>query len=210
MVPADVRLLEAKDLFVNQAALTGESMPVERYSHADSGESRDAFSLCNLCFMGSNVLSGYGTGVIIQTGARTFFGRLAHEIAGRHLPTAFDKGIDKFTWLMIRFILIMGPLVFLINGLTKPDWLEALLFALAVAVGPWRVSRYSNCQLPEVFSAITASGRPTAPALSPRLGPFYCATGFEKPAANPYLGRMFKSFDFCLPTKATTVPTGAD
>ena len=135
MVPADLRLLEAKDLFVNQAALTGESMPVERYSHADSGESRDAFSLCNLCFMGSNVLSGYGTGVIIQTGARTFFGRLAHEIAGRRLPTAFDKGIDKFTWLMIRFILIMGPLVFLINGLTKHDWLEALLFALAVAVG---------------------------------------------------------------------------
>lgn len=135
MVPADLRLLEAKDLFVNQAALTGESMPVERYSHADSGESSDAFSRCNLCFMGANVVSGYGTGVIIQTGARTFFGRLAHEIAGQRVPTAFDKGIDRFTWLMIRFILVMGPLVFLINGLTKHSWLEALLFALAVAVG---------------------------------------------------------------------------
>jgi Mg2+-importing ATPase len=85
--------------------------------------------------MGANVVSGYGTGVIIQTGSKTFFGQLAHEIAGRRVPTAFDKGINKFTWLMIRFILVMVPAVFLINGLTKHDWLEALLFAVAVAVG---------------------------------------------------------------------------
>ncbi|MEV9236891.1 magnesium-translocating P-type ATPase, partial [Klebsiella pneumoniae] len=91
--------------------------------------------LPNVRFMGANVVSGYGTGVILRTGQSTFFGQLAHEIAGRRVPTAFDQGINRFTWLMIRFILVMVPTVFLINGLTKHDWLEALLFAVAVAVG---------------------------------------------------------------------------
>jgi P-type Mg2+ transporter len=135
MIPADLRLLEAKDLFVNQSALTGESMPTEKHGRACDGKSGDSFSLENLCFMGANVVSGYGTGVIVQTGSKTFFGRLAHEIAGQRVPTAFDEGINRFTWLMIRFILVMVPAVFLINGLTKHDWLEALLFAVAVAVG---------------------------------------------------------------------------
>jgi Mg2+-importing ATPase len=135
MIPGDLRLLEAKDLFINQSALTGESMPAERHAPACDGGSEDAFALSNLCFMGANVVSGYGTGVIVQTGSRTFFGQLAHEIAGQRVPTAFDQGINKFTWLMIRFILVMVPAVFLINGLTKHDWLEALLFAVAVAVG---------------------------------------------------------------------------
>jgi Mg2+-importing ATPase len=135
MIPGDLRLLEAKDLFINQSALTGESMPAERHAPACDGGSEDVFALSNLCFMGANVVSGYGTGVIVQTGSKTFFGQLAHEIAGRRVPTAFDQGINKFTWLMIRFILIMVPAVFFINGLTKHDWLEALLFAVAVAVG---------------------------------------------------------------------------
>lgn len=135
MIPADLRLLEAKDLFVNQSALTGESMPSEKDAQPSSTDFRDAFDLPNICFMGANVVSGYGTGVIVQTGSKTFFGQLAHEIAGRRVPTAFDLGINKFTWLMIRFILVMVPAVFLINGLTKHDWLEALLFAVAVAVG---------------------------------------------------------------------------
>ena len=135
MIPGDLRLLEAKDLFINQSALTGESMPAERHAPACDGGSEDAFALPNLCFMGANVVSGYGTGVIVQTGSKTFFGQLAHEIAGRRVPTAFDQGINKFTWLMIRFILVMVPAVFLINGVTKHDWLEALLFAVAVAVG---------------------------------------------------------------------------
>jgi Mg2+-importing ATPase len=135
MIPGDLRLLEAKDLFINQSALTGESMPAERHAQACDGSSEDAFALPNLCFMGANVVSGYGTGVIVQTGSKTFFGQLAHEIAGQRVPTAFDQGINKFTWLMIRFILIMVPAVFFINGLTKHDWLEALLFAVAVAVG---------------------------------------------------------------------------
>jgi Mg2+-importing ATPase len=135
MIPADLRLIDAKDLFVNQSALTGESMPAEKQTGPSLAESEDSFDLPNLCFMGANVVSGYGTGVIVRTGAKTFFGQLAHEIAGRRVPTAFDQGVNKFTWLMIRFMLVMVPAVFLINGLTKHDWLEALLFAVAVAVG---------------------------------------------------------------------------
>jgi P-type Mg2+ transporter len=135
MIPADLRLLEAKDLFINQATLTGEAMPAEKYSHASDQHCDDPFDLPNLCFMGANVVSGYGTGVIVRTGPSTFFGQLAHDIAGRRVPTAFDQGINRFTWLMIRFIVVMVPTVFLINGLTKHDWLEALLFAVAVAVG---------------------------------------------------------------------------
>jgi Mg2+-importing ATPase len=135
MIPADLRLLEAKDLFVNQSALSGESMPAEKHAQAGAVDCEDAFEISNLCFMGANVVSGYATGVILRTGARTFFGQLAHDIAGRRVPTAFDLGVNRFTWLMIRFILVMVPAVFLINGLTKHDWLEALLFAVAVAVG---------------------------------------------------------------------------
>ncbi len=135
MIPADLRLLEAKDLFINQSALTGEAMPAEKFAHPCEQIPDSPFDLTNMCFMGANVVSGYATGVVVRTGGHTFFGQLADEIAGRRLPTAFDRGIDSFTWLMIRFIFVMVPLVFLINGLTKHDWLEALLFAVAIGVG---------------------------------------------------------------------------
>jgi Mg2+-importing ATPase len=135
MIPGDLRLLEAKDLFINQSALTGEAMPSEKFASASTEHADNPFDIPNMCFMGANVLSGYGTGVIIRTGIATFFGNLADEIAGRRTPTAFDRGIDRFTWLMIRFIAVMVPLVFLINGLTKHNWVEALFFAVAVAVG---------------------------------------------------------------------------
>ena len=135
MIPADLRLLEAKDLFINQSALTGEAMPAEKFAHPCEQAPDSPFDLSNMCFMGANVVSGYATGVVVRTGGHTFFGRLADEIAGRRQPTAFDRGIDSFTWLMIRFIFVMVPLVFLINGLTKHDWLESLLFAVAVGVG---------------------------------------------------------------------------
>jgi Mg2+-importing ATPase len=135
MIPADLRLLDAKDLFINQSALTGEAMPAEKFAHPCEHAIEDPFDLPNMCFMGANVVSGFATGIIVRTGAGTFFGKLADQIAGRRVPTAFDQGINRFTWLMIRFIVVMVPVVFLINGLTKHDWLEALLFALAVAVG---------------------------------------------------------------------------
>ena len=135
MIPADLRLIEAKDLFVNQSALTGEAMPAEKFAHRDDHTCDGPFDLPNMCFMGANVVSGYATAIIVRTGGSTFFGRLADEIAGRRVLTAFDQGINRFTWLMIRFIIVMVPAVFLINGFTKHDWLEALLFAVAVAVG---------------------------------------------------------------------------
>jgi len=135
MIPADLRLLEAKDLFINQSALTGESIPAEKFAEPCAQASADPFDLPNMCFMGASVVSGYGTGVVVRTGSRTFFGELADQVAGGRPPTAFDKGIARFTWLMIRFISVMVPLVFLINGVTKHDWLEALMFAVAVAVG---------------------------------------------------------------------------
>jgi P-type Mg2+ transporter len=135
MVPADVRVLSAKDLFVNQAALTGESMPVERTSAPAGAEVKNPLELPNTCFLGSNVESGTATAVVINTGGRTYFGSLAASIVGARQLTSFDKGINSFTWLMIRFMLVMVPAVFLLNGLSKHDWLQAFLFALAVAVG---------------------------------------------------------------------------
>ena len=135
MIPADMRLISATDLFVNQAALTGEAMPSEKSARTPDGEIVDPFGLPNLCFMGASVVSGFGVGVIAHTGAKTYFGQLADQIAGQRELTSFDKGINRFTWLMIRFIMVMVPAVFLINGFTKGDWLEALLFAVSVAVG---------------------------------------------------------------------------
>jgi Mg2+-importing ATPase len=135
MVPADVRVLSAKDLFLNQSALTGESLPVERKADATSADVQNPLELPNICFLGSNVESGTATAVVIHTGDKTYFGSLAASIVGQRQLTSFDKGVNKFTWLMIGFIAVMVPAVFLINGLSKHDWLEAFLFAMAVAVG---------------------------------------------------------------------------
>ena len=135
LIPADLRLLGSKDLHVNQSALTGEAMPVEKQETPPVPPPEDVLDACNLCFMGSNVLSGTATAIVLATGPNTAFGKLADSVVGVRVETAFDKGIARFTWLMLRFIAVMVPAVFLINGLTKGDWLEALLFATAVAVG---------------------------------------------------------------------------
>ena len=135
MVPADVRVLSAKDLFLNQSALTGESVPVEKKAGATSADVQNPLELPNICFLGSNVESGSATAVVIHTADKTYFGSLAAGIVGQRQLTSFDKGVNKFTWLMIWFIAVMVPAVFLINGLSKHDWLEAFLFAMAVAVG---------------------------------------------------------------------------
>jgi P-type Mg2+ transporter len=134
LVPADIRLLSAKDLFVNQAALTGESVPAEKFPLIEPAAT-EALQLRNTCFMGTSVASGTATAVVIHTGLRAVFGGVARIIARERVATSFDRGITRFTWLMIRFIAVMVPLVFVINGVTKGDWLEALLFATAVAVG---------------------------------------------------------------------------
>jgi Mg2+-importing ATPase len=135
MVPADVRVLTAKDLFLNQATLTGESLPVEKTFDIASEDATNPLEVKNLCFLGSNVESGTGTAVVVHTGSQTYFGALAKNILGPRVLTSFDKGINSFTWLMIGFMLILVPLVFLFNGISKNQWLEAFLFALAVAVG---------------------------------------------------------------------------
>jgi len=135
MVPADVRLLSARDLFLNQAALTGESLPVEKSAACPSADGQNPLEQPCLCFLGSNVESGAGTGVVVTTGRNTYFGTLASSITGARQLTSFDKGVNQFTWLMISFMLVMVPLVFLFNGLSKGNWVEAFLFALAVAVG---------------------------------------------------------------------------
>ncbi len=135
MVPADVRVLSAKDLFLNQSALTGEPLPVERRAIAAGADVVNPLEMPNLCFLGSNVESGSATAIVIHTGERTYFGGLAASIVGQRQLTAFDTGINQFTWLMLRFIAVMVPAVFLINGLSKGDWVEAFLFAMAVAVG---------------------------------------------------------------------------
>jgi Mg2+-importing ATPase len=133
MIPADVRILAAKDLFVNQASLTGESLPVEKFDHI--AQETNTMELGNLCFMGSNVVSGTATAVIVRTGRKTFFGALAGNLTAPRAETSFEKGVSRFTLLMIRFMLVMVPLVFLANGITKGDWLEAFVFGVAIAVG---------------------------------------------------------------------------
>jgi Mg2+-importing ATPase len=135
IVPADMRVLSAKDLFLNQAALTGESLPVEKKAVPASSAVQNPLDLPDICFLGSSVESGSATGVAVHTGGRTYFGSLAATIVGQRQLTSFDKGVNKFTWLMIRFMAVMVPAVFLLNGLSKHNWVEAFLFALAVAVG---------------------------------------------------------------------------
>lgn len=135
MIPADVRLIAAKDLFISQATLTGESLPVEKHDARETRAGISPLEFVNICFLGTSVESGAATAVVLATGAQTYFGSMAGSMVGEPVPTSFDKGVKQFTWLMIRFIVIMAPLVFFINGFTKHDWREAFFFSIAVAVG---------------------------------------------------------------------------
>lgn len=137
MVPADIRIIESKDLFVSQSSLTGESDATEKspllrerkHSHGSIVE------LDNICYMGSTVVSGSAKGIVFSTGRSTYLGTIAKSIVGVRAQTAFDKGISNVSFLLIRFMLVMVPFVFLVNGITKGDWFDAFLFALSVAVG---------------------------------------------------------------------------
>ncbi|MFT3817808.1 MAG: magnesium-translocating P-type ATPase [Rubrivivax sp.] len=137
MVPADGRVLQAKDLFVNQAAMTGESLPVEKRAGTLAPPPQaQALEMANLVFMGSNVVSGTATMLVLATGARSFFGEVAaHAAAAPRAPTAFESGVGQVSRLLLRFMGVMVPLVLLVNGFGKGDWLQALLFALSIAVG---------------------------------------------------------------------------
>ncbi|VVE78071.1 magnesium-translocating P-type ATPase [Pandoraea sputorum] len=159
MIPADVRILAAKDLFVSQSALTGEALPVEKFAHpcqtGGSGGSGGSNPLAydNLAFMGTNVVSGSATAVVVATGGRTFFGSLAQRVSAQQpTVTSFQQGVNRVSWVLIRFMLVMTPIVLLINGFTKHDWLEASLFALSVAVG------LTPEMLPMIVTATLAKG----------------------------------------------------
>jgi P-type Mg2+ transporter len=135
MIPADVRILSCKDLFLTQASLTGESFPVEKFDTTEDVPGKMPLELKNICFLGTSVESGSATAAVVETGLRTYLGAMASAITESPPPTSFDKGVSGFTWLMLEFMAVMVPLVFVINGFTKHRWGEAFLFALAVAVG---------------------------------------------------------------------------
>jgi len=155
MIPADMKLISAKDLFINQSALTGESEPVEKYSDQKKPLPESPLECRDLVFMGSNVISGSAEGIVIVTGRETVFGAIAERLTGKREATSFDIGINRVSWMLIRFILVMAPAVFLVNGLFKSGsdrWLNALLFALSVAVG------LTPEMLPMIVSANLAKG----------------------------------------------------
>ncbi len=155
MIPAELRLISVKDLFINQSALTGESEPVEKYSDPGPVYPPTPIECRNLVFMGSNVISGSAEGIVIAAGKDTSFGRIAEKLTGKKAATSFDEGINRVSWMLIRFILIMAPTVFLVNGLFKTGsgrWLNALMFALSVAVG------LTPEMLPMIVSANLAKG----------------------------------------------------
>lgn len=155
MVPADVRVLHAKDLFISQAALTGESEPVEKFSQATTETYHSLTDYPNLAFMGTNVVSGAAVCVVVATGDDTVFGDMAQEILDVHVETSFEKGVNSVSWVLIRFMLAMVPVVLFINGFTKGNWMEATLFAISIAVG------LTPEMLPMIVTASLAKGAVT-------------------------------------------------
>ncbi|HXP50383.1 MAG TPA: magnesium-translocating P-type ATPase, partial [Bacteroidia bacterium] len=153
MIPGDCRVIYSKDLFVSQAMLTGEALPVEKKDSAiEEADKKQPLELENICFMGTNVVSGAAVGIVVTTGAQTLFGSISKSLTGKRPETSFDKGVNSVAWLLVKFMLVMVPLVFVVNGLTKHDWTEALLFAIAIAVG------LTPEMLPMVVTATLAKG----------------------------------------------------
>jgi Mg2+-importing ATPase len=152
MVPADVRIIQAKDLFVSQSALTGESEAVEKIAVPLAEPKGNPLESNNLAFMGTNVISGSATALVVTVGDDTILGSIAAQLQAKPAPTSFEKGITSVSWILIRFMLIMVPVVLLINGFTKGNWFEAFLFALSVAVG------LTPEMLPMIVSANLAKG----------------------------------------------------
>ncbi|MBU5454859.1 magnesium-translocating P-type ATPase [Caproiciproducens sp. MSJ-32] len=152
MIPADVRILKAKDLFVSQSSLTGESEPVEKYSWISDDNCKNPLEIKNLAFMGTNVISGSAVAIVIEVGDNSIFGSMVKNLSGKKIVTSFEKGINSVSWILIKIMLIMLPLVLFMNGFTKGDWMEAFLFAISVAVG------LTPEMLPMIVSANLAKG----------------------------------------------------
>jgi Mg2+-importing ATPase len=153
MIPGDCRIIQSKDLFVSQSILTGEALPVEKREQVvANANQRSPLELENICFMGTNIESGTATAIIVTTGSDTYFGSIGKSLTGKRPETSFDKGVNSVSWLLIRFMVVMVPVVFLINGLSKGNWTEAFLFALALAVG------LTPAMLPMIVTANLARG----------------------------------------------------
>lgn len=152
MIPADVRIVETKDLFVSQSSLTGESEPMEKWTAAQPQAGGNPLECNNLAFMGSTVVSGSALALVIAVGKDTLFGALARRVAETRVRTNFEKGVNAVSWVLIRFMVGMVPVVLFLNGFTKGDWVQAALFALSVAVG------LTPEMLPMIVSANLAKG----------------------------------------------------
>ncbi len=152
MVPADMRIISTKDLFISQSSLTGESEPVEKEVAPVQGPQSDPLPLNCLAFMGSNVISGSAQGLVVNVGDNTVFGSIAQELIAKKPPTSFDKGINAVSWVLIRFMMVMVPVVFLLSGFHSRNWMDSFLFALSVAVG------LTPAMLPTIVSANLAKG----------------------------------------------------
>ena len=152
MIPADIRILKAKDLFVSESSLTGESEPVEKVSDSLIRDCKNPLELDNLAFMGSNVISGSAIAIVINVGDDTIFGGIVKDLNDKKVVTSFEKGINSVSWVLIRLMLVMVPVVLFINGFTNGDWMEAFLFAVSVAVG------LTPEMLPMIVSANLAKG----------------------------------------------------
>ena len=133
MIPGDVRFFETKDLFIDQSQLTGESNPVEKFSYTKNYN--DISELNNIGLMGSNVVSGSAKGIILTTGNQTYFGSMAKSLSTDKTKTSFEQNIDSISKLLIKFMIIMIPIIFVVNLYTKSNWLESLMFGITIAVG---------------------------------------------------------------------------
>jgi len=145
MIPGDVRFIETKDLFIDQASLTGESNPVEKFSVLKSYESITDVS--NIGFMGTNIVSGSSIAIVLATGKNTYFGSMAKSMYSVSDKNSFEKGIDNISKLLIKFMVILVPIILIINSYTTKDILSSLIFAITIAVG----------LTPEMLPVITTS-----------------------------------------------------
>lgn len=153
MIPGDCRVIQSKDLFVSQSILTGEALPVEKVDQPiANAKDRSPLELENICFMGTNIESGTATAVIVTTGSDTYFGAIGKALSGKRPETSFDRGVNSVSWLLIKFMIVMVPVVFVLNGVMKGNWTEAFLFALALAVG------LTPAMLPMIVTANLARG----------------------------------------------------
>ncbi|HML47080.1 MAG TPA: magnesium-translocating P-type ATPase [Clostridia bacterium] len=152
MLPADLRFLTTKDAFINQAALTGESSLVEKFSALPGAGNGTLTEYRNIGFMGSNMVSGSATAVVLTTGNATYFGSMAKSLSGDRAKSSFERGVESVSRLLVRMMLVMIPIVFLINGLAKGNWITALLFSISIAVG------LTTEMLPVIMASTLAKG----------------------------------------------------